>query len=67
MSKNKGKKQKYEAPELIDLGELARGRGQFCTVGSTAVGPCTSGGDAGNLCKDGSSAAGSCVDGSVPV
>lgn len=38
-----GNKPKYEAPVLVDLGELARGQGKNCTSGSAAQGHCTSG------------------------
>jgi hypothetical protein len=36
-------KVKYEAPVLVDLGELARGQGKNCNAGSAANGVCKSG------------------------
>ena len=45
-------KQKYEAPQLVDLGELAKGvGGSTCTIGSSPSGtPCLSGGSAQAVC-----------------
>ena len=62
------KKNTYETPVIIPLGELARGLGAPCNPGSVATGQCntgpsvppyidcTTGGQAGAICTNGPSA-----------
>ena len=49
-------KPKYEAPIVVDLGELARGAGA-CSAGSGDTDTCTAGGAALTACTAGGSAA----------
>lgn len=63
----KDKKQNYETPIIVPLGELARGLGAPCRPGSAATGQCqqgigigitppvgcTNGGNAGDSCGQG--------------
>ena len=62
------KKPTYTKPSIIPLGELARGLGAPCAIGSVATGqcgpgpsvppliPCSTGGQAGAECTNGPSA-----------
>ena len=61
----KNKKPSYETPVILPLGELAKGQGAVCRVGSVPTGqcadgggvppsvPCTTGGRAGGSCSNG--------------
>ena len=54
---SKKAKRKYEPPQLTELGELARGAGQNCELGSTADDECIFGGVAeGGGCTEGAMA-----------
>jgi hypothetical protein len=58
IKKKKDSKPKYQAPVILDLGELARGAGVSCSVGYEAAG-----GGIG-FCQAGGSARGQCITGS---
>jgi len=53
---------RYEAPVVVPLGELARGRGASCGGGSAPTGQCGTGHGA-NPCHSGSGAANNCIAG----
>ncbi len=64
---NKGTKTKYQPPELIPLGELARGLGN-CDNGAGVDGNCLTGSGASNgNCEPGSAADQNCATGFSPT
>jgi hypothetical protein len=76
MSGNKNLKEKYEAPVVVPLGELATGIGAQCIGGSSASGVCTSLGEgasascgtgtlASAACNTGGTASRACADGNM--
>ena len=57
-----GKKTKYEAPSIIELGELARGSGD-CVNGSTVIDSCGPGPAVVPGCNEGGTPVAMCSDG----
>ena len=61
----KDKKTPYETPTIIPLGELARGMGKACRIGSSATGQCSDGAGIPPLtCSKGIQAVPNCGKGS---
>lgn len=52
-------KLKYEIPVVLDLGEMAKGSGLFCSGGISATG-------SPETCTDGLTDVGSCMNGNTP-
>ncbi len=65
MSGDKKERPTYQAPEVMPLGELAKGEGQACHPGSSASN-CQVGNIASNNCNNGSTAGNRCGAGTVP-
>lgn len=53
--KKKESKPQYQAPVILDLGELARGAGETCSPGAVphGIGSCKSGGQPAGTCVQG--------------
>lgn len=64
MTEDKKSKPTYQAPVVMPLGELAKGEGQTCQVGSTAS-SCRLGGYASNNCSNGGTAQQRCGTGTA--
>lgn len=54
----------YETPQVMPLGELAKGEGQSCHSGGSASN-CDTGGTASNNCNNGTTAGNRCATGTA--
>lgn len=76
MAKDEKDKKRYEAPVIVQLGELAIGANEcqtgsgavsICDTGDWAGAACTTGNSAQAACKTGNSPQAACLDGHSPV
>jgi hypothetical protein len=59
-------KPRYESPILIDLGDMAKGKGSYCAPGPLDTGTyCTAGGSNPLACTAGTAAFNACTEGTA--